>query len=60
MRINLAQDRKGMVWDLLLYVPTVTALLSLAAKFWYGDDINLAYLLVSWAASFSSRARTAY
>ena len=34
-----------MVWDVLLYVPTVTALFSIAAKFWYGDEINLAYLL---------------
>ena len=52
MRINLAQDRKGMIWDLLLYVPTVTALLSMAAKFWYGDDINLAYLLVFMGSFF--------
>ena len=34
-----------MVWDLLLYVPTVAVLASLAAKLWYGDDRNLAYLL---------------
>jgi len=41
-----------MMWDLLLYVPTVTALLSLAAKFWFGDDINLAYLLVFLGSFF--------
>ena len=44
-RFDLVQDRKGMVWDLLLYVPTVAVLASLAAKLWYGDDRNLAYLL---------------
>jgi hypothetical protein len=44
-RFDLVQDHKGMVWDLLLYVPTVAILASLAAKFWYGDDQNLAYLL---------------
>ena len=34
-----------MLWDLLLYIPTVAVLASLAAKFWYGGDHNLAYLL---------------
>jgi hypothetical protein len=51
-RFNLSQDRKGMVWDLLLYVPTVAVLLTLAAKFWYGDEINLAYLLVFMGSFF--------
>ncbi len=40
-----------MAWDLLLYVPTVTALASMAAKFWYGGEQSLAYLL-SFLASF--------
>lgn len=44
-RFELVQDRKGMAWDLLLYVPTVAVLASLAAKFWYGGDQNLSYLL---------------
>lgn len=44
-RFDLVQDHKGMVWDLLLYVPTVAVLASMAAKFWYADDQNLAYLL---------------
>ena len=49
---NLVQDKKGMTWDLLLYVPTVAALLSMAAKFWYGgEDVSLAYLF-SFLASF--------
>jgi hypothetical protein len=51
-RFNLSQDRKGMMWDLLLYIPTVVALLSMAAKFWYGDDANLAYVLVFLASFF--------
>ena len=41
-----------MMWDLLLYIPTVVALLSMAAKFWYGDNVNLAYLLVFLASFF--------
>lgn len=41
-----------MMWDLLLYVPTVTALFSMAAKFWFGDDINLSYLLVFLGSFF--------
>lgn len=52
IRFDLMQDRRGMMWDLLLYVPTVTALLSMAAKFWFGDDINLAYLLVFLGSFF--------
>lgn len=44
-RFDLVRDHKGMTWDLLLYVPTVAVLASLAASFWYGDDHNLAYLL---------------
>lgn len=51
-RFDLMQDRKGMMWDLLLYVPTVTALLSMAAKFWFGDDINLSYLLLFLGSFF--------
>jgi hypothetical protein len=42
---DFVQDRKGMVWDLLLYVPTVIALGSIGASFWYGDDQNMGYLL---------------
>jgi hypothetical protein len=42
-----------MMWDLLLYIPTVVALLSMAAKFWYGDDANLAYLLAFLASFFA-------
>ena len=41
-----------MVWDLLLYVPTVIALLSMAAKFYFGDDVNLSYLLLFLGSYF--------
>ena len=44
MQFELVQDRKGMVWDLLLYIPTVIALASISASFWYGDDHNMGYL----------------
>lgn len=41
-----------MVWDLLLYIPTVTALSAFAANAWYGENPNLAYLLVFLATFF--------
>jgi hypothetical protein len=44
MVVDLVQDRKGMVWDLLLYIPTVVALASISASFWYGEDHNMGYL----------------
>lgn len=44
MRLELVQDRKGMVWDLLLYIPTVIALASISASFWYDDNHNMGYL----------------
>jgi hypothetical protein len=44
MQLELVQDRKGMVWDLLLYIPTVIALASISASFWYGDNHDMGYL----------------
>ena len=52
MRFDLIQDRKGMVWDLLLYVPTVTALGGLSAYFWYADQPNYSYLLLFLSSFF--------
>lgn len=43
-KFNLVPDRKGVVWDLLLYVPTVIALASIATSFWFSDDHSLGYL----------------
>lgn len=48
---DLKRDRDGMWWDLLLYVPTVLALATMALVFWYGGNGSLAYLL-SFLASF--------
>lgn len=45
-RYELQQDRKGMVWDLLLYVPTVTALILIGVKLWFGPNQSWAYLLI--------------
>lgn len=51
-RFALKQDRGGMMWDFLLYIPTVVALASMATKFWFGGDVNLAYLFVFLASFF--------
>lgn len=48
----LGQDRKGMVWDLLMYIPTVSGLGVGASIFWYGDNQGLAYLLFFLACFF--------
>ena len=45
-RYELRRDRKGVTWDLLLYVPTVIALFSIAAKLWFGPNQSWSYLLV--------------
>jgi hypothetical protein len=50
-RYELRPDRKGMAWDLLLYVPTVAALATTGVLLWYQDNKQLAYLL-SFLASF--------
>ena len=52
MRCDLVPDRKGMIWDLLLYVPTVFFLALIATKFWYEDSRNFAYLLAFLASFF--------
>ncbi len=51
-RYTLKQDRNGMIWDLLLYIPTVTALLAIAANTWVDENQYLAYLLVFLASFF--------
>jgi hypothetical protein len=48
----LRRDKNGALWDLLLYVPTVVALASIAVKLWFGDDRSLAYLLAFLASFF--------
>lgn len=41
-----------MVWDLLLYIPTVTALIAIASNSWYEQNTYLAYLLFFLASFF--------
>lgn len=43
-QFNLVADRKGVVWDMLLYIPTVIALASIATSFWFGDNQSMGYL----------------
>ena len=43
---ELIQDKKGMVWDLVLYIPTLIALSLVASKLWFSGDDGIVYLLV--------------
>ena len=43
---TLVPDRRGMYWDLLLYIPTLIALTSVAIQLWYSGNQNFTYLLV--------------
>jgi hypothetical protein len=49
---TLVRDRQGMIWDLLLYVPTVVVLGLLGLKFWYDTRPEFAYLLFFLASFF--------
>lgn len=49
---KLGQDRKGVTWDALMYVPTVAGLGTGALMFWYGQNQNLSYLLFFLACFF--------
>lgn len=51
-RFPLVQDRRGMIWDLLLYVPTVLALFGIGLKLWYGPNQTWAYVLFFMASFF--------
>lgn len=49
---ELAQDKKGATWDLLMYVPVVLVLVSMALQLWFGGTYkNYAYILM-FAATF--------
>ena len=43
---SLVQDRKGAIWDLVLYVPTLIVLALVASRLWYGGNQSFTYLLV--------------
>jgi hypothetical protein len=49
-RYELVQDRKGMAWDLLLYVPTVVFLGFIALRLSYGPNASWSYLLMFLAS----------
>jgi len=49
---SLMQDRRGMVWDLVLYVPTVIALLSIGGKLWFSANQNWSYMLFFMGSFF--------
>lgn len=51
-RYILVQDKKGMIWDLLLYVPTVVFLVAIALKLWFSADKNWSYLLMFLGSFF--------
>ncbi len=48
----LQQDKKGITWDALMYIPTVSGLGIGAVMFWYDKNQNLAYLLFFLACFF--------
>ncbi len=52
MRCNLVPDKKGVMWDILLYIPTVFFLILLSTKFWYEGSRNFSYLLAFLASFF--------
>lgn len=49
---ELLQDRKGVTWDAMMYIPTVAGLGAGASMFWYDNNQNLAYLLFFLACFF--------
>jgi hypothetical protein len=51
-RYSLCRDTNGVLWDALLYVPTVSALGVFAVSSWYDDKAPVAYLLGFLACFF--------
>ncbi|HWQ95208.1 MAG TPA: hypothetical protein VN418_06900 [Gammaproteobacteria bacterium] len=51
-RYVLQRDRQGVLWDLLLYVPTVVVLGLLGLKMGYGENPSVAYILYFMASFF--------
>lgn len=49
---QLIQDRRGMIWDLLLYIPTVIALSMIALRLGHSGDQGWSYLLGFLASLF--------
>ena len=55
-RCMLQQDRRGVIWDALLYVPTCAGLGVGAFVFWYQGNQSLAYLMLFLASFFVLQA----
>lgn len=51
-RYDLSRDRRGMLWDLALYVPTVAVLFLIGARLWFGPNQTWSYLLFFMACFF--------
>jgi hypothetical protein len=51
-RYTLRRDYHGVLWDALLYVPTVSALAVFAVSNWYDNKVSIAYLLGFLACFF--------
>jgi len=45
-KYDLVQDKRGAVWDLLLYVPTLAVLILIASQLWFSGNQGFTYLLV--------------
>lgn len=43
---NLIQDKKGAIWDLILYVPTIGVLMLISSQLWYSGNQTFSYMLV--------------
>jgi hypothetical protein len=55
-RYELSPDKQGVLWDLLMYVPTVSGLAVGAFVFWFKPNHALAYLLLFLACFFFYQA----
>jgi len=51
-RCELVSDRRGGMWDALLYIPTVVGLGSVALMFWFQGNHSLGYLMLFLASFF--------
>jgi len=45
-KYDLIQDKKGAVWDLLLYIPTIIVLIIIATQLWYNGNQGFTYVVV--------------
>lgn len=49
---SLGKDRRGMLWDVLMYIPTVGGLVGVSFMFWFDGNKGLSYLLFFLACFF--------